>query len=179
MKAVIVLFIIAVVVVIIGVAMDFSYDNKEVSLRNQAEAQQQANTVIYDKVWKVVAMKTQLPERAKNDFKEVYVELMEARYESGGGTMMKWIQEQNPSFDVQQGLYQDISNSIEALRSEFANVQVKLIDIKREHDNIRMRKPGKWFVGDVAELEIQLVTSTKTSETFDTGVEDDVNVFDN
>jgi len=171
------LFLIAAVVAIVLVGMNWHYDNKEVSLRNQATAQQDVNKVIYDKVWKVIAQKAQLPERAKNDFKEVYVDLMDARYASGGGSLMKWIQEQNPSFDVQQGLYQDIANSIEGLRAEFSNVQAKLIDIKREHDDIRLRKPGKWFVGNVEELEIQLVTSTKTEETFDSGVEDDINVF--
>ena len=40
-----------------------------------------------------------------------------------------------------------------------------------------MTWPGSMFVGNRPEIEIAIVTSTKTEETFKTGKEDDVEVF--
>ena len=49
-------------------------------------------------VWKIMAQQAQIPGKYKEDFKDIYVPLMEARY-STGGSMMKWVQERNPQFE--------------------------------------------------------------------------------
>ena len=154
-----------------------SYGNKEVALRTQFEAQQMANTVVYDKVWKVIQQKAGVSDQYADKFKEIYTDIMDARYGSGDGTLMKWIQESNPQFDA--GLYKDLSLAIESNRTEFATVQKKLIDIKREHDNLRMMIPSSIFLGikGVKELEMKLVTSTRTEKAFDTGKDDDIELF--
>ena len=89
--------------------------------------------------------------------------------------MFKWIQEQNPNFSVE--LYKNLDDAIEGQREEFAMVQKRLIDIKREHQLLRQKFPSSLFVGGRPELEIQIVTSTKTEETFKSGKEDSVNLF--
>jgi hypothetical protein len=168
--------VVLAVLVVLGVIfmMNISYGNAEVRLRNQIAAQQDANTLVYDKVWKVIAQKAQVTDQAKDSFKEIYIPLMEGRYKQGG-QMMKWIQEQNPQFD--QSIYKDLMNSIEGLRTEFQNVQIKLRDLKREHDNLLDTAPSRWFLSGREKIKVQLVTSGKTSETFSTGEENDVDVF--
>lgn len=162
--------------VIIPVLMYFSYNNREVELRNLATAQNKANEAIFDKVWKVISQSAQVTDKYKDSFQKVYGTIMTERYSGKrGGALMSWIHEQNPEFSA--GLYASLMDTIRGLREEFAQVQVKLIDIKREHDNLRMTVPSKWFVGKREALVINVVTSSLTDEVFKTGKEDDVKVF--
>lgn len=174
------LVIVAVLVAaLIGlVGMFISYSNQEVDLSTQFSAQQKANAVIYDKVWKVLQQKAGVADQAADKFKEIYANIMDARYDGKDQVLMNWIQEQNPTFDM--SLYKDLSMSIESNRAEFANVQQKLIDIKREHDRLRLRIPSSIFLSikGVKELQMQLVTSSRTEKAFETGVDDDVSLFE-
>jgi len=167
-----------IIAVIVVIFMGIGYRNKEVDLRNQAGAQQDANKIIYDKVWKVIKQKAQITDKYAADFKGIYTNIMGQRYQGDakGAPMFKWIQEQNPNFSVE--MYKDLADAIEANRAEFARVQMRLRDIKREHDNLRQKFPSSMFVGGRAELDIKLVTSTKTEKTFETGVDDDVDLFE-
>ena len=159
----------AILVVIVG--MYISYSNKEIVIRNQAEAVQKESEVIFDKVWKVIQQQANVTDKYKDSFKEIYVEVMDARYKEGGN-LMKWIQEANPNFD--SSLYKQLMNTISAERADFANVQTKLISVKQEHDNLRLQFPGSLFLSGRRPLEIHIVTSTKTDAAFSTGKEDDI-----
>lgn len=162
---------------LIGVVMFISYSNKEVDLRTSFNAQQKANETVFDKVWKVIEQKSGVSSQYADKFKEIYVEVMDARYKDGGGQLMKWIQESNPQFDA--SLFKDLSLAIESNRAEFQRVQSKLIDIKREHDNLRMKFPSSIFLAikGTKELQMKIVTSSKTDKAFETGKEDDVELF--
>jgi hypothetical protein len=166
------------VVLLVVFLMSMTYTNQEVGLRNQAVAQGKANEIIYDEVWKILQQKAGILEKFAEDFKNIYATIMEDRYQgekNGPGPTFKWIQEHNPNFTPE--MYKDLSVAIEAYRGKFSRVQQKLVDIKREHDNLCQMIPSKWLVGKVPELEIVIVTSTKTSATFATGKEDDINLF--
>jgi len=164
-------------IVLIGVMMNINYKNQEVELRNQATAQQDANKVTYDKVWKTIKQKASISDKYAKDFKDIFGGLMKSRYsgDQKGNPAFKWIQERNPDFSVE--LYKDLAAAIESNRAQFMRVQNRLIDIKRVHDNLRLKFPSKMFVGSRGELVIQLVTSTKTEKTFDEGKEDNVELF--
>lgn len=151
--------------------------NTEIEIRNQCKAQQDNNENIYDAVWKIISQKAQLPDKYKNDFKDVYGTIMEGRYKAddGNNPAFKWIQEQNPQFSVD--LYTSLGDTIEGQRTKFTMVQARLIDIKREHDNLRLRFPAKLVVGSRPELEITIVTSTKTKKVFTEGIDDDIDLF--
>jgi hypothetical protein len=166
-----------VIAALMIVGMGINYSNAEIDLRNQASAQQDSNRVIYDKVWKTIKQKAEITDKYANDFKDIYVSIMNERYEGDtkGSPMFKWIQEQNPNFSVD--MYKGLSDAIEANRAEFTRVQMRLRDIKREHDNLRLKFPGSLFVGKRPELEIKLVTSTVTENVFETKKEDDVDLF--
>jgi hypothetical protein len=164
-----------VVVVVAVISMYFSYSNREVRLRNLAVAQEQANTVIFDKVWKVIAQKAQITDKYSKDFERIYVKIMDSRYTGKDNLLMNWIQEQNPVFDPH--LYSSLMDTVAGQREEFSQVQIKLRDIKREHDNLRTTVPAKWFVGTRPELIVIIVTSADTSNVFKTAQENSIQVF--
>lgn len=171
---------IAAIVVVLGVivlGMYFSTSNTEIALRTQAAAQQKKNEAIYDKVWKTIQQKAGIVDKYAGDFKAIFGTLMSERYqgETKGAPMFKWITEHNPNFSVD--LYKDLSDAVESNRAEFVMVQSRLLDIKREHQNLLKQFPSCVFVGGRDTLKIQIVTSTKTEKTFAIGKEDSVTLF--
>ncbi|RLI46822.1 hypothetical protein DRO61_08740, partial [Candidatus Bathyarchaeota archaeon] len=139
-------------------------------------AKQEANTASFDEMWKSIKQVAGVTDKYATDFKEIYTGLMDGRYEADGTSnpMFKFVKEHNPQLDA--AVYRDLSNTIVAKRESFTRNQQKLIDIKREHDNLRLKFPARIFV-DVDELDITVVTSTKTKEIFATGEENDIDLF--
>lgn len=150
-------------------------NNKEVKLAEQITAQKQVCEAFYDKLWKIISQKAQVAEQYKNTFKEIYPQLISGRYANDSGTLMKWIQESNPTFDV--SLYKDLSASIEGERAGFFMEQKKLIDLDREHKVLRKTIPSSWFVGDRPDVKFTIITSDKTEAVYKTGKENNVDVF--
>lgn len=161
--------------VVMVFVMYMSYSNSEVRLRNAVKAQQEANTTSFDTCWKIIQGQAQVADKYKDSFKEIYTGLMEGRHYEKGGALMKFITESNPTFDIR--LFEKVSNSIEAQRTSFMRDQQKLIDLKREHDNILMTMPGSFFVGSRSPVEIKVVTSTRTEKTFESRKEDEIDIF--
>lgn len=166
---------VAVVLGAILLFMYVGYSNSEVQLRNQITAKQKANEASFDTCWKIIKQQAQVAETYKDGFKEIYVGLMEGRHYEKGGALMKFITEANPAFDIR--LFEKVSNSIEAQRTSFLRDQQQLLDLKREHDNLLDVLPGSIFVGGRPRIEVKIITSGATQETFRTGEENDVDVF--
>lgn len=162
-------------IALVGFLMYMSYSNSEVRLRNAVKAQQQSNETSFDTCWKIIQGQAQVADKYKESFKEIYTGLMEGRHYEKGGALMKFITESNPTFDIR--LFEKVSNSIEAQRTAFMRDQQKLIDLKREHDNLLTTMPGSFFLGSRSPVEIKVVTSSKTEKTFESRKEDDVDVF--
>lgn len=177
MKGIIVCAIALLSIVGIYFGMSVSYNNRDAELRNLVTAKQKDNENVFDATWKIIKQKAGVASQYKEDFKEIYPELISGRYGGDNGKMfMKWIQEHNPQFDT--SLYKSLMVSIESQRVVFRDAQTRLLDIKREHDNLRTRFPSGWFLSNKSEVEVKIVTSTKTAETFAVGVEDDISLFD-
>ena len=143
------------------------------------QAVQQSSQIVFDNTWKKIQQQAGVTSEYKSSFKEIYVELMDARYKNDAGagqeTLMKWVQESHPTFDV--SLYKTLMNTIEGSRNEFTMAQQKLIDIDAELKRMKVTIPKSWVLGNKPDLEIQLVTSGKTKEAFSTGEENDVDLF--
>lgn len=174
-KLVAILSTIAVIVIAaVGIGLGaVGISNEEIELRNQADAQQKANEATFDKVWKVLKQKAGIMDKQRDDFRAVYTGIMNERYqgEAAGAPAFKWIKEHNPEFPMD--MYKDVSDAIESNRAEFLRVQKRLIDIKREHDNLLKKFPSSLIVGSRPALEIQVVTSKRTKRTFETGEENE------
>lgn len=168
---------IAILAIIAFVALTIFYGmsvvNKEETLRVATANQQKVCMAYFDKMWKVIHQDAKVADQYKEAFKEIYPKLIDGRYSSG--ELMKWVQESNPDFNIT--LYSKVMNAIEAQREGFFSEQEQLLSIKQEHDNLLVTMPSKWFLGGVKPVEVKIITSAKTEETFQTGQENDVELF--
>jgi hypothetical protein len=175
-KTVIVLAGLAGVCALIYGLMWFTYSRKHVQLKNKAEAQQKVCEAHFDKMWKVIKQHAQITDHYKESFKELYPKLMEGRYGNArGGALMSWIKESNPTLDSK--VWTKMMNAIEAQRTAFFRDQEQLLDIKREHDDLRLQPPSKWFIDESDKVTVVVITSAKTKEAYSSGEENDVELF--
>jgi hypothetical protein len=176
MKGKITVLVIIVLAVLIGIyaLMNITYKNREVRLSNLLESQVLVIEANYDKMWKILKQQAQVTDKYKDSFKDVYVGIMEGRYSEGGGTLMKWIQESNPQFD--SSLYKTLMTSIESNRTDFFNEQKKLISMSNQHKDLLQVFPGSFFLAGIENIEITIISSSKTKEVMKTGI-DDVSLF--
>jgi hypothetical protein len=170
------LLLVGIFIGIWAINTNIDTDNNEVDLRNAIVAKKSDQEATFDKMWKILSQKAQVTDQYKTAFKEIYPALIEGRYSQGDGTLMKWIQESNPTFDV--SLYKDLMNSIEIERNGFLTTQRQLMDLKKSHDDLRKKWPSKWFINDeVKEIEITIVSSTHAKEVIASGKDDDTELF--
>lgn len=161
--------------VIWAIGLSNTYNKKFVT----GKAFQQNSEIVFDNTWKKIAQQAEVTDEYKEGFREVYVEMMDARYGNDGTagqqTLMKWIQESNPTLDA--SIYKTLMNTIEGSRNEFTMEQKKLIDIDRELKSMKVTFPNSLILGGKADLEIKLVTSAKTEQAFTTGQDNDTKLF--
>lgn len=161
---------------IILFSMNISIENREIDLRETTIAQNKRCEAYFDKMWKILQQKAGVTNQYKEAFEEIYPKLIEGRYSQGDGSLMKWIQESNPSFDV--SLYKDLMKSVEVERTGFFNEQSALIDMQREHKTFLQKAPNRWFLSDeLKPVEIKVITSSRTDDVYRVGKEDDINLF--
>jgi hypothetical protein len=166
---------IAVFAIVIGVWVSTS--NAEIGLREQIGAQQKNIELVYDKMWKTLQQKAQIADQYKGAFKEIYPDLIAGRYSQGDGSLMKWVQEHNPTFDT--SLYLSLSQAVEGLRSEFHREQKMLLDLSREHNTMLKAFPGSLILAGRSAVEIKTISSAKSKEAMETGEENDTDLFGN
>lgn len=171
-----------IIVVILGMMIGgsyISYHNTWTDQNNLYEAQLEKDKVIYDEVWKVIKQQAKVSDQYADKFKENYVAIMEGRYgDEGreGGGFLNVIQESNPQFDA--SMYKKLMSTIEAQRAKFTRNQEKLISIHQELKNLKQKFPSSMFLGSKELPDLLTVTSSKTKKTFETGEENDVELFD-
>jgi hypothetical protein len=167
--------VVVVAILFWAIGLSNTYNKKFVT----GKACQQNSEIVFDNTWKKIQQQAGVANEYKVGFKEIYVAMMDARYSgdsaSGKETLMKWITESNPTFDV--SLYKTLMNTIEGSRNEFTMEQKKLIDIDRELKSMKVTFPNSLVLGRKDDLEIILVTSSKTEEAYKTGKDDDVDLF--
>lgn len=169
------------IVVLVWFFMGIGVRNTEAGLRAQFNAKQEGNKSGYDAMYKIINQTAQVPEQYSQDFKDAYSAVLDAG--AGSGTDQNAVRNlfavatgmRVPQLD--SSLYRKVQDVVESQRTLFNRIQLELLDIKREHDTLRTTVPGKWFVGGVEELRAKIVTSTKTERAFETGKDDDVNLF--
>lgn len=163
-------------VLVVGIGLTcVSYHNKEVDLRAQIEAQQKKCEIVFDQVWKIISQQAQITEEHKEAFRQIYVEIMDARNQNSRGELMSWVQEQNPQFDPK--LFDRLMNTVEEQRLVFTREQTALISMAQQHKAMLQRFPGNIILANRQEVPIQLVTSSRTKSSYATGADDDVELF--
>ena len=173
--AVIAVIIIVALGVITTVGSYFNYNNQEIALREQAEAQRGKVEGVHDAMWKIISQKAQVSQEYREGFDSIYTHIIAGRYSQGDGTLMKWIKEANPNFD--SSLYKDVMDAIEVQRTQFMKAQERMIDIKRQHSTLCKTYPGCWFISNKSEIEYTVVSSSQSKEVMESGIDDNVKLF--
>ncbi len=156
----------------------FSVSNNEAGLRNLITAKQMANTTEQDNMWKTIKQVAQVTDAQKNAIMEVVVGYATARGgNSKGGSLATLVHESVPNVDT--SAFVKLQNVVDSKRSEWTRAQKELIDYKREHDNLIDMQPSGMICSFLGrkKIEIVVITSAATKETFRTGEENDVDLF--
>lgn len=163
------------VLALIVVMMYVSYNNQEVSLRKEAEAQKGKVESVHDKMWKTIQQKAGVTDEYREAFEKIYPELISGRYSQGDGSAMKWIQESNPDFDT--SLYKDLMQAIEVQRAYFDQAQTRMLDIIRQRETLLETIPAKFFISNKSKIDYTVISSTRSKDVLITGIDDDVDLF--
>jgi len=93
------------------------------------------------------------------------------------GAIMSWIQESVPNVDTTT--FNNLQNIIVSSRDGFTMRQKELLDLSREHNTMLGQIPWGSILRAMGRnaIEITIVTSSRTEESFESGKDDDVSVF--
>lgn len=163
------------VLALILMGMYVSYNNQEVRLRKEAEAQKGKVESVHDKMWKTIQQKAGVTDEYREAFEKIYPELISGRYSQGDGSAMKWIQESNPDFDT--SLYKDLMQAIEVQRAYFDQAQTRMLDIIRQRETLLETIPAKFFISNKSTIDYTVISSTRSKDVMVTGLDDDVDLF--
>lgn len=159
----------AVALLIILAAMFFSYNNKEIALRKEADAQRGKIQTVRDRMFQIIREQANVSTEYREAFEKIYPEIIAGRYQNGGG-LMKWIQEANPQFDTT--LYQTLSNTIDVQRTAFSSTQNRMLDIINQRATLIESYPGRWFVKNKEDIDYTPITTSDTKSVMATGIDD-------
>lgn len=151
----------------------YSYSYDEVSLRNSVVAQQQQVENRFDTCWKIIQQTTQVTDAARQSFEKVYVDIMQARGLDKGGTFMKWINENNPTFDIGKN-FDRLTVIIEAQRMQFQEEQKRLIDKNKEYSTLIQSPLGHYFLAGKEPIKIVVISSDVAKNAMVTGIDNNV-----
>ena len=175
MNSTIITLIIVAALVIVLVILYFHYNNLEIALRKECEAQNKNIENVHDTMWKIIQQKAQVSDQYREAFERIYPALVAGRYVNDKGGMMKWIQEDNPTFDT--ALYEDLMQAIEVQRTYFKTAQQRMLDLIRQRETLIESLPAKFFISNKSKIEYEVVSSSKTKQVMDARLDDDVDLF--
>lgn len=154
--------------------------NKEADIRVTINAKQEDNKNEMDGMWKTIAQTAQVTDAQKKALIEIFNGYAAARTGANkGGSLANWIHEAVPNVDT--STFNNLQNIITAKRDGFVMRQKELLDLSREHNRLLQRFPSGMICSVFGReaLKITIVTSTRTEESFETGKDDNVSVFEN
>jgi hypothetical protein len=173
-----ILGIVVLLAIVLG-STTIGYFNQEVSLRTTIENKMKDNKSEFDNMWKKIAQVAQVTDAQKNAIKEIVVGYASARSQGrdGSGSFINALHEAIPNVDTTT--FNNLQNIITGSRDSWTMRQKELIDLKREHDKLLRSFPSNIILGMFGrkEIDITIITSSKTEKTFETGKDDDVDLF--
>lgn len=167
--------IVVAFLLLILVIMYFSYNNREVALRKEAEAQKGKIESVFDTMWKTIKQEAGVTDEYRKTFEKIYPELIAGRYSGDNSALFKMINESNPEFDT--SLYSKLMQTIEAQRASFATAQQRMLDIIRERETLLESMPSMWFIRNKEKIEYDVISSDVTESVLNTRRENDIELF--
>lgn len=164
----------------------FSYANTAVDYETRIEKGAEDNRQVLGQYRLKVTEQIGVAGLQADQFEQVYVKAIDARYKNGMGQMMAWIKEQNPQLGTD--VYTTIQRTMDAGRTDFAAAQTRLLDVCRGFSKLQRQPYSGFWVrlagfpsaefsekGDMGKL-CRAVTSAGAKEAFETGVEEALDV---
>lgn len=148
------------------------FHNAEVALRNLIRAQRNENRSTFDNFTKEIVQLANVTGEYRKTVREILVDSLGVRYQSGMGRFAAFIQENNPA-EYDASILKDLMNRISAFRLTWNREQKKLIDLVREHRNLRQQFPSSLFVGNRPDEPDDPIQSDDTNDVFNTGRDND------
>ena len=146
------------------------YD-ENVHLHSDYTAQNQVIEEVHGNMISTIQNKMHVTTEHADKIKEIFVPIIQGRYSQGDGTLMKWVQEQNPNFTPE--MYKDVSECIEAKRNDFLEAQKVMTAIIQQHNNLRNEFWAHMFwLKNEPELQYTVISPSATKETMKTRVDD-------
>lgn len=170
MNAVGIIFIWIVGLAVLYFLLFFYFNNKEISLRTEADAQRGKIEAVRDQMFKVLQDKAHVSSDYRDAFGKIFPEIIAGRYSHDNSDMMKWIQEANPNFDT--SLYHDLMVAIESQRAQFTNAQARMLDVINQRAALLEQYPATWFIKDKRPIVYDTISSTATKNVMATSVDD-------
>jgi hypothetical protein len=153
-----------------------STQNRAVGLENLHGAKQKDNTSQFDNMFKKIAQSAKVTDMQKEAFKECIKAYVDGRG-AGGGSIFKAVNEAVPNLD--QSNFANLINIVNSARDSWTRNQKELLDIEREHNNLRTMFPSSLVCGSRPALKSIIITSSRTEETFRTGQDNDIDLIPN
>ena len=171
-----------------------SWYNAAVSLEESTKAQYRDNQNQYDAFWKKVKETAQIPDKYRDDFKELLIAETKAKFGEGGSkAQFQYFKHRDLNFS--DGIYLKIQNVIESGRNDFKRSQTELLDKQRKYGTHLKGFFGHFLAsslgfpnvvggeyvpprdmdgdGRMTVLDYDIVTSKKTKAVFETGEENE------
>ena len=174
-KGIIAIAVVGVVVIgtlVIG-GLWIGTSNSEIRLRNQIKAVQTDNKNEFDNMWKKIEQTVEVTKAERQSVENIIIGYASERG-GGGGAFINAVHEALPNID--SSTFKNLQNVIISSRDRFTQRQKQLIDLQREHNNLIETFPSSIFVGHRGYVDIVVVTSGKTEETFQTGQDNNVDL---
>jgi hypothetical protein len=157
--------------------MFVSIGNKEVDLATAIQSKQLDNNNEFDSMYKKISQVSQVSEKQLSALKDIFVSYADARTPDKAGSVMQWVTEAIPNVDT--STLNNLQNIITSSRDSWTMRQKELIDLNREHNVLLRKFPSSIILSIMGrkEINIQIVTSSRTEKAFETGKDDDTDVF--
>ena len=154
--------------------------NTEATRRVYIQNKNLDNTSEFDNMWKTLANAAEIPEEKKGALREImegYAAARNPNPDENSKLIMKWVQESVPNADLSE--YKNLQNIVVAARAGWTMRQKELIDMYAAYQTMFERIPSGPILRAFGRepITIQIVTSTKTKSAFDSGIDDDVQLF--
>jgi hypothetical protein len=164
-----------ILIVVVGF---ISANNSETRLRNQITAKQRDNQNVYDTMIKTIRQNAEVTDAQAQAIGKVFTQYAGARA-TPTGSFAGALHETVPNLERTSQTFINLQNILTGARSSFQANQTALLDLKREHDDALTVFPSSVFCSWAGKqpIDVTIVTSDRTQNAFQTGVDNDTQVF--
>ena len=150
------------------VLIRISYSNDEIRQYETIKMSHKNLQNHFDKTWKEIRDVAKVSDKYKDAFISAYKEMIESR--NYGGEQIKLIFEDNPQFSDK--MWDNLQKVISRNREQYMREQERFLAMKQNYYTTFRVFPASWLVKERDIEQFNIVLSTKTNETFESGVDD-------